>query len=87
MKSICQHCGCKFNIYKGELWRTECEPCIEKIETKRQMDESIRVIGEALNPENAAKFKAMPREDQELVAMHAWNDGIIKWKFNYKEKA
>jgi len=47
---------------------------------KTEIEKAIELLTKSLNPSNAARFRAMPREDQEMIAQSAIDDGIIKYR-------
>lgn len=78
-KRECSRCKKLFMPELYPSFEEFCDTCIELNENERILDDSIALIGKSLNPENAAKFKAMTIEDQRLIATEAWKDGMIKW--------
>lgn len=80
MKNQCRRCPSFFRIAAGEIHRDYCDKCLEELGEIAILDETIRLIGESLNPINRLKFKAMSREDRLLLARAAWHDGVVQWK-------
>ena len=83
----CTNCNGVFKFHPHDWPKPDiCDACVGNLEEKKIMDDSIKLIAETMQrPENVEKFKAMSREDQELLVNHAWHDGILSWKFSRKK--
>lgn len=86
---ICGCCGSYFETWEGYIDQDQdkgygrCQTCLdwiakrEEAENKRLIAEGKKLLAEALNPENRAKFLAMTADEQEYLVMEAMNDGMI----------
>ena len=85
----CGCCGDGFRTWEGYQDQDQdsgyglCKSCQGWIAegNKREMDKCIKLIQDALNKKNQAKFKKMDREKQEYMVFKALDDGILTFGF------
>lgn len=79
MKVKCARCGVKFLIYRDEIKREHCEPCIDKMEEDRILDESISLLERELSPDHLPKFRSWDLKKKRDFVNNLWDFGLIKF--------
>jgi hypothetical protein len=71
---------------RGPLWCDDCERLAE-ITANNILDPAAMKLERALNPENAAKFRAMNAETRRVIVCKAIEGGYFKWTISGRQSA
>lgn len=88
----CGCCGSGFSTWEGYEDQDQdkgygiCKECQDDAEEQNNklLDESVKLMIAGMKPDNAEKLKAMPLEEQRLVASAAHRNGLFTWTIGGK---
>lgn len=83
MKYKCSCCGapCATEEPSQDKGYGFCDSCVKWMDMRKnkELDELSLKIEAALNPVNAAKFRAMDTETRRVIALKAIEDGMVSY--------